>query len=218
MERTLGNARLGMDRVDHLVYSSPDLTAGINAIEALTGIRAATGGSHPGMGTRNALLSLGSRTYLEIIAPDPAQTEFRRPRVFQIDQLSAPRLVTWAAKSADIAEIAGKMLPGGGSIGSPMPGSRQTANGATISWQLTDPFAEIANGIVPFFIDWGNTPHPAADAPGTATLVSLHARHPEADYVRSVCTALGIDISVRKGPQASLVAIIDTPRGRVELS
>ena len=88
--------------IDHLVLAVPSLDAGIAHVEGLTGVAPVPGGAHPGVGTHNALLSLGAPTYLEVIAPDPDQPGVAR-RGFGLDEPpSEPRLVAFAVGCADI--------------------------------------------------------------------------------------------------------------------
>ena len=94
-----------LQKVDHLVYGTPDLNRGIEEIEKLLGVRATPGGKHPGRGTHNALLGLGPTTYLEIIAPDPEQPQPKTPRPFGLDGLKQPGLIAWAAKGIKLDEL-----------------------------------------------------------------------------------------------------------------
>jgi glyoxalase-like protein len=203
--------------VDHLVYATPDLQAGVERVEKMLGVRATAGGRHPGRGTRNALLSLGPGTYMEIIGPDPEQPAPARARPFGIDGLKEPRLVTWAAKGKDLEQLASEAGRRGVKLGEVIAGSRQRADGVVLSWRYTDPHTVVADGIVPFFIDWGKTPHPAATATQGASLLGLRAEHPDPAQVQQALSQLGIDLRVKRGPRAALIATISGPRGQVEL-
>ena len=203
--------------VDHLVYATPELQVGIDGIERVLGVRATPGGQHPGRGTRNALLSLGPGTYLEIIGPDPEQPTPAQPRPFGIDDLKEPRLMAWAAKGKGLEHLAGEAARGGVKLGDVISGSRQRADGVVLLWRYTDPRTVVAGGIVPFFIDWGKTPHPARTATQGASLIGLRAEHPDPAQVQKALSRLGLDLRVQPGPRAALIATVSAPRGRVEL-
>jgi hypothetical protein len=211
-----GPTRL-LTRVDHLVYATPDLQLGIDTVEKLTGVQASPGGQHPGRGTRNALLALGPGAYLEIIGPDPAQATPSQPRPFGIDQLTGPRLVTWAAKETDLEQRSSDARARGVRLGAVIPGSRRRSDGVLLSWRYTDPRTVVADGIAPFFIDWGKTPHPSGTAAQGARLIDLRGEHPDQEHVREILSRLGLDLRVQTGSRAALIATLSGPRGRVEL-
>jgi hypothetical protein len=204
-----------MSIVDHLVYATPDLTRGIEELDHLLGVRATPGGQHPGLGTRNALIALGPDAYLEIVGPDPAQPTPATPRWFGIDELEQSQLVTWAAKGTGLEQLRAKAVKAGIPLGAVARGSRRRPDGVELSWELTDPRVSVADGIVPFFIDWGQSPHPAQSAARGASLVRLRAEHPDAPRVHQMLQELGLPVAVRSAARIALVATIDCPRGRV---
>ena len=96
-------------RLDHIAVVAHTLDAGAAHVEAALGVRPGPGRKHPGMGTHNRLLALGSDVYLEVISVDPEAGSIGRPRWFGLDALlsDAPaRLAAWVASTDDIASCA----------------------------------------------------------------------------------------------------------------
>src|SRR6185369_6662149 len=160
-------------RLDHLVYAVPDLDGAVADLEQRLGVRATPGGQHPGRGTRNALIALGPESYLEILAPDPAQAAPAGGRWFGVDPNTPARLAGWAAKGVDLSRVAAAAASRGVPLGPVVAGSRQRPDGVTLQWTLTDPGLSAGVSLVPFFIDWTGSPHPAATAARGPALESL---------------------------------------------
>lgn len=203
--------------IDHLVYAVPDLPAGMDAIEALTGVRPAPGGKHQGRGTHNALLSLGDGQYLEVIAPDPEQRVDPGVRAFGLDRPGPPRLVTWAMRSQAIDAQAEAARARGYDPGEVQAMSRDLPGGGRLAWRLTRAKDPAGDGLIPFLIDWGESEHPSRTSPAGCLLLSLRAEHPEPARIRTMLRALGADVAVDAGPAPALIATIETPKGHVEL-
>jgi hypothetical protein len=204
-----------LPEIDHLIYAAPSLEAGIDAIETRLGARAVAGGRHPAWGTHNALLALGPDVYLEILAPEPGTRP--PPRLVDFARSDLPRLVTWAARDHDLDALTARARRSGLELGTVHAGGRRAPDGAMLEWRLTDPATPRESGLVPFLIDWGATPHPAARAPRAGELVRLRAEHPEPDAVRRELAALAIDLTVDRAPEPALIAEIRTARGIVEI-
>ena len=195
------------------MLAAPDLEAGIEHVSRLTGIRAAYGGSHPDFGTHNAIAALGGRCYLEIIAPDPDQDG---ATLFGLGNIDAPRLATWAVPRHDLPRYAGHDL-GGDTLGAIMPMSRTMTDGKTLSWSLTDPRTVVADGVVPFLIDWGDSVHPATNAPGGATLLAIEIEHPDPQRISAILRLLDIDLPVSRADKPAIAATIEAPAGRITM-
>ncbi|MEM7358956.1 MAG: VOC family protein [Pseudomonadota bacterium] len=209
-----------LSQLDHLVVGTPDLEDGVAVIESLLGVPATPGGSHPGIGTRNALFGLGEECYLEVIGPDPAQTGFDGERPFGIDSLNTTRLVTWVARRAELRSFAQALRVQEIILTEPMQFSRQAPDGELLRWELAF-LGGLEPGlmaVLPFFIDWGNTPNPAAKCSGGARLGGLDVYHPKSTEVAAILTALELNVESHQSPVPGFRAIIDGPNGKVELS
>ena len=201
--------------IDHIIYAAPDLDAAVDDIETRFGVRAGGGGKHVGLGTHNRLLALGPRTYLEIVAPDPEQPELAAPRPYGVDGVTHGGLVGWALACDDIEASLAQARAAGFDPGDAIEGHRLTPTGTLLRWRLTR--NALAAGLVPFLIDWGDTPHPAASAPPGLLLETLHIEHPEPPSVTGPLRALGALVPIHPAPEPAIVIQLSGPRGSDEL-
>jgi hypothetical protein len=197
--------------LDHILLGCSDLDRGIAFIEERTGIRAAFGGVHPGRGTQNALLSLGTRRYLEIIAPDPKQSG-EPPQYPVITKLTEPRLIGWAAHPGDLHSFAAKLAQSGVAADGPIPGSRSRPDGRLLKWQ-TLTLKDNSASLLPFFIQWSaDSTHPSEDSPKGCSLLRFEAASPDPKALSKQVALLGLDLAIVKGDKPQLRATIAGPK------
>ena len=199
--------------LDHILLGASSLEEGIAFVKQHTGVTAALGGVHPGRGTRNALLSLGEKHYLEIIAPDPAQSGSLDD--YDLKTLPAPHLVGWAAHPGDLNAFAARLRNANFAFDGPTPGSRRRPDGRLLEWKTLNLHDDQA-GLLPFFIEWSaGTVHPSADAPAGCKILRFEHSTPRNVELRRFCTLLGLDVHVTDGAKPQLFARIAAPDGRV---
>ncbi len=195
--------------LDHILLGCPNLEDGIAYVEERLGVRAAFGGVHPGVGTQNALLSLGERRYLEIIAPDPNQPKAEDAR--SLKKLKAPKLIGWAAHPGNLDDFALKLKNAGVEAAGPKPGSRKRPDGQVLTWK-TLVLQNDADGLLPFFIEWGEgTTHPSVDAPQGCKLTTFEAATPDRAGLKLKVERMGLDLIVLGSTTPHLVADVVGP-------
>ena len=199
--------------LDHFILGCDDLDRGIDFVEKHTGVRAAFGGIHPGRGTRNALLSLGERKYLEIMAPDPAQK--LTPQIPRLRELKEPHIVGWAVHPADMTQLAAHLREAGVAFKDPQPGSRQRPDGKVLHWKSLT-LNDDHDGLLPFFIEWSaDSLHPSADAPKGCRLVHFGAVAPQPHDLAKLVALLQIDLPISRGEKPALQATIASRQGQL---
>ena len=193
--------------LDHLVYLVHNLGAAVAQL-ATQGLSFSPGGRHTTRGTHNALLRLGPRSYLELLAIDPT-TSIPAPRWMGIDLGTLPRLSRWAVHAGAESFPAHDW----------QAGSRQLPDGRLLRWQLTDPGTAPATVVRPFLIDWSESAaHPAETLPEVGVeLVELRLFCPDTKAVNTQLKQYSVPWRAVSAAEPSIEATLRGPQGLVQL-
>jgi Glyoxalase-like domain len=147
--------------IDHVVFGVRDLDAAAARLENDHGLVSVVGGRHPGWGTGNRIVPLGS-SYLELIAILDEEEAMANPigRGLAASIAGGDRWQCWCVATDDLVGVAERLsLPVDA-------GSRVRPDGTTLRWRSAGfPFV-LENPSLPFFISW-DVPanlHPGAAA------------------------------------------------------
>jgi len=202
-------------QLDHLLVAASDLVVGCDFLEDRLGQRPLPGGSHPGQGTRNAILPLDNAVYMEVIAPDPAQAETAFSAF--LSTITDPALLWWALRSSALDHIASRLKQQGIGVARRAAGQRELPAGAgTLGWELLIPEGGRFGNHMPFFIHWRDMklhPSVSADAAGEVLRLEVPADFP---VHGGGFTISGIDCDLPAG--ASFCAVIRGRNGECRLA
>jgi hypothetical protein len=202
-------------QIDHVIVGVGDLQMGMDRFEELTGVRPVFGGEHPGRGTRNALVSLGPRVYLELLAPQEGVDSVQdAPGLSDLAELNG---WGWAAGTNDLESALTRIRAGGFSVSDPAPGSRATPDGGILEWRTGGPDELMLLG-APFLIEWAaDSPHPATTSPAGCELLGLRIHTPNREELVSFLRLLSPKEGVEavQGPEVRYEISLGCPKGEV---
>ncbi len=156
-------------------------------------------------------MSFGDGCYLEIIAPDPQQT-IAGTNGQRFAGLPKPELLHWAVRSDDLAGLSARFTAGGLTPGAIRDMARVAPGGERLQWQLMGITGHKLGGLMPFFIDWQDTPHPSIGAPVVGLLKALRLGLPQDLSASGFLAELVADlIEVRAEP--GLTVAFESPAG-----
>lgn len=205
--------------IDHIVYIVSDLEEAMHDFEKKLGVRPIFGGHHNTFGTKNALINLKNKMYLELLAADDANTEIQPPRWMGIDLLTKNQIARWALKSDALEKEAQILKTYNPAMGQIKSGSRNSPDGSLLQWELLMPLASPEVELIPFFLDWSNTEkHPSELLPDMhCELIALYATHPQPESFDPIFESLEYSLHCKPSNEIGIKAIIKCPNGILEI-
>lgn len=146
---------------DHVLIAVTNLAEAGRALAERHGLVSIEGGRHPGWGTANRIVPLGS-SYLELVAvvdeSEAATNAFGRWVADGATERGRP--LGWAVRTSDLDQVARRLGV------RPQAGSRKTPRGETIRWRTVGVDQAVGDPSLPFFIERA----PGMPFPGTAPM------------------------------------------------
>ncbi|MFK7811342.1 MAG: VOC family protein [Maribacter sp.] len=202
-----------------MVYAVSDLDKAITEFEQLSGVRPIFGGYHSSFGTKNALINLTNGIYFELIANDSSNKKIPPPRWMGVDFLTKNQTTRWALKSNVLERDAYILKKYNPDMGKVRNGSRNTADGTLLQWELIMPLTAPEVEISPFMVDWSKTEkHPSEILPNmNCELQEFYAIHPNPEIFEELFKDLNFDLNIQKGSIPKIKVVLKTPNGIVTL-
>lgn len=206
-----------MHTLDHLMWEELTLEAGETRFAEATGIKPTFGGKHSHSGTHNSLLSLGYEVYLEIISLDPehprtAETLRSAPPDF------APKLIAFGVKATDLDYVERLVAKSGLEVAQRHDITRQSFSGEVWRWETLVVGGHTFENCLPFFTQSSNALHTSETSPKGCELLEFLVCHPEYKTLLRLYEEMEIGVPVIQAEHPHLRAILQTPKGLVELS
>jgi hypothetical protein len=207
-----------LNNIDHIVYAVPDFDNAIDDLEAKLGIKPVIGGRHLLRGTKNALLNLGNRCYLEILAIDPENTTFNGPRWMGIDLITRPTITRWAIQTTKIEEDSQIINKQHQELGSLAEGERKTPEGETLRWKMTLPLPAPEIDVIPFLLDWSASDfHPTDKLENGCLLQNITLYYPLPEMIETILEKLAFKMKVSTAGAPKITIQISGKNGIIEL-
>jgi hypothetical protein len=202
--------------LDHVLLAVTDLAAAARDIQERCGLASVEGGRHPGWGTANRIVPLGTH-YLELIAvvdqAAAAGSGIGRWVASGASRLGRP--LGWAVRTGQLDQLARRL---GLTLSA---GSRTTPSGEVLRWRSAGIQQAVAEPSLPFFIEWeagtalpGTTAIAHAAAPAAVSKLLLHG---DPDRLAAWLGDHALPIVVRPGRPAVAAIVLSTAEGEIVL-
>jgi hypothetical protein len=211
-------------RLDHVSYAAgPDgLEGTAERLGALLGEDFRDGGIHPRFGTRNMVLPLTARTYLEVVAvlDHPASDKAAFGQAVRARSAVGGGWLGWVVRVDDMARVEARL--GRDSV----QGNRFRPDGHELRWRQIGVRGLQSDPQLPFFIQWQSAEeeHPSCGGTGRLRLAHLEIAgdpHRVEDWLGNSLEGPLVDVEVDwVAPHATpgvVAAEFDTPRGPVRI-
>lgn len=210
--------------LDHLSFAvGPKGLAGTTTeLGQLLGAEFLDGGAHPRFGTRNMILPLRNRQYLEVVEvlDHPASDKAAFGQAVRQRRDAGGGWMGWCVSVDDISDVEHRM--GRHAV----PGNRRRPDGFNLEWRQIGTSGMKADPQLPFVIKWEKDPaeHPSQMTDSKITLTALEiAGDPQrlSDYLGQPAIGALEDIEVRwiapHGTPGILAAQFSTPNGDIRI-
>jgi Glyoxalase-like domain len=190
--------------LDHVLIAVDDLAAAAEEVERRFGLTSVEGGRHPGWGTANRIVPLGT-SYLELVAVVDAAEAAANAFGRWLAAAEGFRLLGWAVRPGDLDAVATRL---GLAIGE---GSRRAPGGEQLRWRSAGLESATSEPCLPFFIEWSaGTRFPGLTASPSPSIRELRVTG-DAERIAGWLGPHDLPLTVLPGPPGIDALVLDGP-------